>query len=258
MELSLDDKVCVVTGASRGIGYEIASVFARSGARVIAVARKEEALKASTEKINSEIGKGSVHAISGNVSDPRCLEEVVDYCSQMFGYPQVLVNNAAANPYFGPLGGIDDSLIDKIIDINLKSVHKWISRFWDRFWSQSDQVASCINIASIGGLTVETGLGFYNISKAALIHMSRQFAFELGPRVRVNSISPGLVKTDFARALWSGNQDKIEQMLPARRIGTPSDVAGVALYLASELSSWMTGSNLVIDGGASVTAIGQM
>lgn len=252
MELSLKDKVCVVAGASKGIGREITSIFARSNALVVAVSRKESNLIDSVERINSELGEVCVHPVAADVSEPEGLDKVIEYCSRNFGCPQILVNNAAANPYFGTLTGIDDFAIRKTLNVNLEAVHMWISRFWETFWSKSDEMASCINIASIGGLNVESGLGIYNVSKAAVLHLTRQFAFELGPRVRVNSISPGLIKTDFARILWDGRQDRIADGLPMRRIGVPGDVAGAALYLASDLSSWMTGSNLVIDGGASV------
>lgn len=252
MEISLTNKVAVVTGGSRGIGEAISELLARSGARVVIVSRKPEKLLAASERINSRIGSDQVVWVAANVSDPAGLREVVSSCRREYGFVDILVNGAAANPHFGPVVEIEPSAARKTLQVNLESVQMWVSEFWSNFWRGSGRAASCINIASIGGMTVEEGIGFYNVSKAALIQLTKQLAYELAPSVRVNSISPGLVKTEFARALWEGSGEAIAQRLPLRRLGEPKDIAGAALFLASELSLWVTGTNIVVDGGALV------
>ena len=253
MKIALTDKVAVVTGGSRGIGEAIAEAFALSGADVVIVSRRSEKLAAAAKRINELAGSKKASWVAANVSDPAGLEQVLSHCSQRYGAVHILVNGAAANPYFGPTADIEVQALKKILDVNLASVHMWISAFWSKFWKDSAESASCINIASIGGMVVERGIGLYNVSKAGVIHLTRQFANELGPRVRVNSISPGLVKTEFARALWEGWGDKIAQTLPLARLGEPSDISGAALFLASdEMSGWITGTNIVVDGGAMV------
>lgn len=255
MNISLNDRVAVISGGSRGIGAAIASAYAGAGAKVVIVSRKADSLAETADRINTEVGSESVIGIAANSADPAGLERVLDYCKEAFGYVDVLVNCAAANPYFGPLSGIGTSAVRKILEVNLESVQLWISQFWAHFWSTSELTASCINIASIGGMSVESGIGFYNVSKAGVIHLTRQFAYELSPRVRVNSISPGLVRTDFARALWENGEETIAKALPLRRIGEPGDIAGPALFLASDMSSWITGINLVVDGGALIRGL---
>ncbi|NNN19937.1 MAG: SDR family oxidoreductase [Acidimicrobiaceae bacterium] len=255
MEISLRGKVAVITGGSSGIGEAIAETFALSGANVVLVSRKAEKARLAAEKINRLVGHKKAVWIAANVSDPEGLQSVVDSCKSNFGFVNILVNGAAANPYFGQTVNIERSVMRKILEVNLEAVEMWISEFWSNFWSQSHETASCINIASIGGLTVESGIGFYNVSKAGIIHLTKQLANELAPRVRVNSISPGLVRTEFARALWENWEDQLAKILPLGRIGEPRDITGAALFLASELSSWVTGTNIVVDGGALVRSV---
>ncbi len=254
MEITLAHKVAVVTGGSRGIGEAIAELFAMCGADVVLVSRRPEKLTAAAQRINELTGSDRATWVATNVSDRGGLEEVVSLCRDRYGKVDILVNGAAANPYFGPTMEIGGSAVRKILEVNLEAAQMWISEFWSAFWADSAGTASCINIASIGGMVVEGGIGFYNVSKAAIIHLTRQLACELGPRVRVNSISPGLVKTEFARALWEGWGDQVAKSLPLGRLGEPNDISGVALFLASDLSGWMTGANIVVDGGALVRA----
>ncbi len=255
MEISLSNKVAVITGGSSGIGEAIAESFAFSGARVLLVSRKSEKLRAAAQKINQGVGADKASWIAANVSDPSGLQHVVAHCKREFGFVDILVNCAAANPYFGSTVSIELSAMRKILEVNLEAVQMWTSELWSNFWSNSQRPASCINIASIGGMIVEQGIGFYNVSKAGVIHLTRQLANELAPGVRVNSISPGLVKTEFARALWERWGEQLAESLPLKRIGEPQDVSGAALFLASDLSRWITGTNLVVDGGALVRGL---
>lgn len=256
MDISLRDRVAVVTGGSRGIGGAIAEILAKCGAQVVVVARKEDQLKEFVNELNCSLGEVRVSWVAANVSDELALGGIVDFCTERFGYVDILVNGAAANPHFGPMHSIDSKAMKKILEVNLESAQAWISHFWTSFWRDSVRGASCINIASIGGIATEQGIGFYNVSKAALLHLTRQFASELGPRVRVNSISPGLVRTEFARALWENYESSFANKLPLGRIGEPADIAGAALFLASDLSKWVTGTNVIVDGGALVKGFG--
>lgn len=256
MEISLEGRHAVVTGGSRGIGFAIADVLAGCGARVLLVARKADELNRAVDAINAGSAVPRAVGFAGNVSDQAVLDDVISYCRDRFGSVEILVNAAAANPYFGPTVDISEAAMRKIFTINLESLHHWIAGFWHGFWKDASIQASCINIASVGGMGVEPGIGAYNASKAAVIHLTRQLANELAPNVRVNSISPGLVKTEFARALWEGREDDIASSLPLGRVGEPDDVAGAAIYLAGDMSRWTTGCNIVVDGGAMVRSLG--
>jgi NAD(P)-dependent dehydrogenase (short-subunit alcohol dehydrogenase family) len=159
----------------------------------------------------------------------------------------VLVNNAATNPYMGRMIDIDLPRLDKTYDVNLRGAFVWSQLAWRAAMEANG--GSIINVASIGGMSVETSIGHYNVTKAALLHLSRSLAKELAPSVRVNAIAPGLVKTDMARALWEGNEEAVSAMVPLARLGEPSDIAAAALFLASDAASWVTGTALVVDGG---------
>jgi NAD(P)-dependent dehydrogenase (short-subunit alcohol dehydrogenase family) len=166
----------------------------------------------------------------------------------------VLVNNAATNPYMGPSIDIDLPRYDKTWDVNLRGPLVWTQECW-KAWMRSNGGA-VVNIASIGGMSVEPSIGIYNTTKAALIHLTKVLAADLSPGVRVNGIAPGLVKTDMARALWEPAEEQIARRTPLARLGEPEDIAHAALFLASELSSWMTGHTLVVDGGALIRPAG--
>jgi NAD(P)-dependent dehydrogenase (short-subunit alcohol dehydrogenase family) len=172
----------------------------------------------------------------------------VDHCVERFGAVDILVNNAAANPYFGNAIDIDLPAYDKTWQVNVRGPLVWAQEAWRR--SMQERGGVVVNISSIGGLSVEPGIGIYNASKAALIHLTKTLAAELGPAVRVNAIAPGLVKTDMARVLWESGEDRIAASIPLGRLGEPADIGNAALFLASDLSSWMTGHTLVVDGGA--------
>jgi NAD(P)-dependent dehydrogenase (short-subunit alcohol dehydrogenase family) len=242
VEISLDGKVALVTGASRGIGKAIAKAYADAGASVLLSSRKLADLEAAA----AEIG-GDVDVMVAHAGDPAQAEAAVDRCVERFGRVDILVNNAATNPYFGPTIDIDLPRYDKTFEVNLRGALVWTQLAWRR--SMQEHGGSVINISSVGGLSVEPTLGIYNATKAALLHLTRTLAAELAPGVRVNAIAPGLVKTDMARALWEPNEARIGASMPLGRLGEPSDIAGAALFLASDLASWITGHTLVVDGG---------
>lgn len=246
MDLRLDGKVALVTGASRGIGREIAATFAAAGADVMLSSRKPEALDEAVRSIEDHAA-GRLDVFAANAGDPAAAAGCVAATVERFGRVDILVNNAATNPYLGPMIDIDLPRLDKTHDVNLRGPFVWIQECWQA--SMRDHGGVIVNISSIGGLSVETSIGHYNVTKAALIHLTKSLAKDLAPAVRVNAICPGLVKTDMARALWESNEDQVAQMVPMQRLGEPSDIASAALFLASDAASWITGTALVVDGG---------
>ncbi|HEX4903087.1 MAG TPA: SDR family oxidoreductase [Acidimicrobiales bacterium] len=243
MDIRLDGQVALVTGASKGIGKAIATVLAESGAKVVLSSRKQDALEAAAAGID-----GETSVFAANAGDPEQAAAAVAHTMETFGRVDVLVNNAATNPYMGSSIDIDLPRYDKTWEVNLRGPLVWAQECWKA--SMQAKGGAIINIASIGGMSVETGIGIYNTTKAALIHLTKVLAADLSPGVRVNAIAPGLVKTDMARALWEPAEDQIARHMPLHRLGEPEDIAHAALFLASELSSWMTGHTLVVDGGA--------
>ncbi len=244
MELSLHGKVALVTGASRGIGKAIATQFAAAGAKVMISSRKEDALRAARRDM-----VGDVEIFAANSGDVEAGKACVLATIERFGALDILVNNAATNPYMGPTLEIDESRYDKTFQVNLRGPLFWCKAAWESHLKQHPGVI--INIASVGGLRAEGALGVYNLTKAALIHMTRQLAGEIGP-TRVVGIAPGLVRTDFASVLIENFGERLANQLPLRRIGEPDDIANLALFLASDKASWITGETYVIDGGAGV------
>ena len=247
MQIDLDGRVALVTGASKGIGRAIASTLAASGAKVMLSSRKQEALDEAAATMDGEVA-----TFAANAGDPEQAEACVAATVARFGRVDILVNNAATNPYQGPTIDVDLSRYDKTFLVNLRGPLVW-TQLAHRA-SMAEHGGSVINIASVGGLSVEPSIGVYNTTKAGIIYLTKTLAAELGPKVRVNAIAPGLVRTDFARALWETNEDALARRLPTRRLGEPEDVAGAALFLASDLASWITGHTLVVDGGALAAA----
>lgn len=244
MEISLRGKTALVTGASRGIGKAIAKSFVDAGAQVMLTSRKIDALQAAANEMD-----GETDVFAANAGDIDQGQACVDATMKRFGKIDILVNNAATNPYYGATLEVDSARFDKTFQVNLKG---------PLFWSQAVFKASMqnnpgviLNIASVGGLRAENGLGVYNLTKAAIIHLTTQLACELG-RTRVVGIAPGLVKTLFASVLIDNFGDKLAAALPTKRLGEPQDIANLALFLCSDLASWITGETYVIDGGAGV------
>jgi NAD(P)-dependent dehydrogenase (short-subunit alcohol dehydrogenase family) len=244
MELRLDGKVALVTGASRGIGKAIAAEYAASGARVMLSSRKQEALEEAAATMEGEVAVHAAHAGDLDAAD-ACVAATIE----RFGGLDILVNNAATNPYYGPTLGVDPARYDKTFEVNLRGPLFWCRSAWERAFKEKPGVI--VNIASVGGLRAEGFLGIYNLTKAALIHLTRQLAGELGP-TRVVGIAPGLVKTDFAQVLVDNFGESLAKSLPLRRLGEPEDIAALATFLASDAASWITGDTYVIDGGATV------
>jgi len=249
----LAGKVAVVTGASRGIGRAIAAAFAAEGARVMITSRRGPALAAVAGEIGAAAGGDRVRWFEANAGDADAAQACMEATVARFGSVDILVNNAATNPYFGPMIDIDVPRAMKTVGVNVVGPLMWTQSAWR--CGMREAGGSVINVASIGGYTVEPGIGFYNVTKAALLHVTRQLAAELGPGVRVNGIAPGLVKTDMSRALWDGREQTVAAGLPLRRLGTVGDIAGVAVFLASDQAAWITGHTIVADGGAMVDGV---
>ena len=242
MDVRLDGKVALVTGASRGIGLAVAEALAASGASVMLSSRKAEALEAATDAL-----EGDVAWSVANAGDPDDAAACVAATVERFGRLDVLVNNAATNPYHGPTLGIDLAAFDKTVQVNWRGPLVWTQQAWEA-WMRDEGGVVC-NVASIGAMATEGGIGVYNGTKAALVHLTRQLASELAPGVRVNAVAPGLVRTDMARALWEPNEERIAAHVPLGRLGEPVDVARAAVFLCSDAASWITGTTLTVDGG---------
>jgi len=251
----LTDKVAIVTGSSRGIGRAIAEALADHGARVVISSRKAEACKEVADAINAKHGAGRAIVVPASISSKEELQRLVDETRAQLGRIDVLVCNAASNPYYGPMAGITDDQFRKILDNNVIANHWLIQMVAPEMLDRGE--GSIIIVSSIGGLKASPVLGAYNISKAADFQLARNLAAEFGSRqVRVNCIAPGLIKTDFARALWENPQTlkAVTMYTPMQRIGEPHEIAGAAVFLASPASTFMTGQAIVVDGGSTTGA----
>jgi len=248
---NLSGKVAVVTGASKGIGEAIAEIYGAAGASVVVSSRKLESVNQVADSI---IKKGGVaKAIACHMGDVADVTRLVQDTIATYGTIDIIVNNAAANPAFGPVVETDGSVFDKIMNVNVKGPFELAKKAYP--YMKQKKSGSIINISSIGGLRPEPGLGIYSVSKAALISLTKVMAKEWGEdNIRANVICPGLIKTKFSEALWSNEKimHTMMKMLPIKRVGTPEEIAALALYLAADESSYCTGSVFTADGGFTI------
>ena len=249
--LSLKGKTAIVTGSSRGIGRAIAVAYARAGARVVITSRKADACAAVVDQLRGEGLEAT--AIACNISRKDEITALVDQTEKAYGPVDVLVCNAAVNPYYGPMSGITDEAFSKVMDVNIRS-NLWLVNRVAPGMAEKGK-GSVVIVSSIAGLTGSRVLGAYGISKAADMSLARSLALEWGKQgIRINCIAPGLIKTDFAKALWD-NPDTLAGALkssPLNMIGEPEDIAGAALLLGSDAGRFITGTTIVVDGGATI------
>lgn len=236
------DTVTIVTGSSRGIGLGIAQRLVAEGGSVILTGRKREALDAAAEALGP-----AATAVAGAADDPEHRAAVFAHVADTHGRLDHLVNNTGINPAYGPLTGLDLGAARKILEVNVIATLEWTR----------DAVAaglsrSVVNVASVAGLGASPGIGMYGASKAALINLTAQLAYELAPAIRVNAVAPAVVKTAFARALYEGHEAETAAAYPLNRLGTPEDIAGPVAFLLSADAAWITGQTLQIDGGAGI------
>jgi NAD(P)-dependent dehydrogenase (short-subunit alcohol dehydrogenase family) len=243
-------RTAIVTGASRGIGRATAELLASEGYNVVLTSRRQEALDEVAAELTRAYPGVGVLTHAAHAAEPDQAAACVDATMARFGRVDVLVNNAGTNPYFGPLVDLDPERAEKTVRLNQFGVVLWTQLVWKA--SMAEHGGSIVNVASVGGLLTEPGIGYYNATKAAVIHLTRQFAQELAPKVRVNAVAPGVVRTQLARALWENYEEQLKAHLPLARIGEPADIAEAIGFLAGDRSSWITGQTLVIDGGATI------
>lgn len=248
----LAGKTAIITGSTRGIGEAIAREYAAHGANVVISSRNQDACEAVAADINAA-HPGQAKAIAASLSDKASLERLVSETEAAFGRIDILVCNAASNPHYGPMSGISDDQFRKILDNNILSNHWLVTLCAPQMVARKS--GSIIIVSSIGGLRGSDTIGAYNVSKAADFQLARNYAVEYGPHnVRVNCIAPGLIKTEFARALWENPDAKaaFDKSHPMRRMGEPRDLAGPAVFLASDAASYVNGQMLIVDGGSTI------
>ena len=252
----LTDRVAVITGSSRGIGRAIAEALADAGARVVISSRKADVCDKVATAINARHGQERAVAIPATIGDKTSLETLIAETEARLGPVDILVCNAASNPYYGPMSGITDEQFRKILDNNILANHWLVSLVTPQMRQRQGGVI--IIVSSIGGLMGSPVIGAYNVSKAADMQLARNLAVELGPdNIRVNCIAPGLIRTDFSKALWQNSEtlERYTRYTPLRRIGEPREIAGAAVFLASRAGSFLTGQTIVVDGGSTIAGV---
>jgi NAD(P)-dependent dehydrogenase (short-subunit alcohol dehydrogenase family) len=239
---NFDGRTAIITGGSRGIGLAIAQRLALGGANIVLTSRKQESADAAAEEVG-----GNTIGVAAHAVDEDAARHCVDVTLERFGSIDILINNAGTNPAYGPLIDQDHARFTKTFDVNLWAPLMWTSLAAKAWMREHGGVV--VNTASIGGMHTSPNMGMYNATKAALIHVTKQLALELSPRVRVNAIAPGVVRTKLAEALWKEHEELVAGGTALGRIGEPPDVAAAVAFLVSDESSWITGETLVLDGG---------
>jgi NAD(P)-dependent dehydrogenase (short-subunit alcohol dehydrogenase family) len=242
-------RTALVTGATRGIGFGIAEELIARGANVCITARKPDELEEAVKSLDPD-GSGRAISARGSADDPEHQQSAVAETVKAFGRLDILVNNAAVNPQYGPMMEAEIGAVRKVFEVNVIAVLAWTQRAFEA--SMREHGGTILNVASVGGLRAGSPIGAYNASKAALIHLTRQLAVEMSPGVRVNAIAPAVVKTKFARALYEGREEEVASHYPLKRLGRPEDTAKLAAFLLSDDASWITGETVTIDGGITV------
>ncbi|MBD3009676.1 MULTISPECIES: SDR family oxidoreductase [unclassified Streptomyces] len=236
-------KAALITGASRGIGYAIAEAMVARGDKVCITGRNEDALKEAVERL----GADRAVYVAGKAHDQAHQAAAVERAMEAFGRVDHLVNNAGTNPVYSPIADLDLDVIRKVFETNVVSALGFAQRTW-KAW-QRENGGTIVNIASLAGMSSSPFIAAYGVSKAAMINLTVQLAQEFAPRVRVNAISPAVVKTKFATALYEGREEEAAAAYPLKRLGVPEDIGGAAAFLTSDQSAWVTGQTLVVDGG---------
>jgi NAD(P)-dependent dehydrogenase (short-subunit alcohol dehydrogenase family) len=251
--LGLSGKVALITGASRGIGQAIAETYAAAGAQVVLASRKQDALDEVAGQIRS--AGGQALPVAAHTGSEDAVKALVDQACAAYGGIDIVVNNAATNPYFGPILTSEESHWDKILDVNVKGYFRVVKACAESMRRRGG--GKVINVASVAGFEPGAMMGIYSVSKAAVIMLTKVLAAELAPdNIQVNAIAPGFIKTKFSSVLWQTPQlyQAITQSVPQKRIAEPEELTGIALYLASSASSFTTGSTIVVDGGQLVAS----
>ena len=245
--MDFDGRVAIVTGATRGIGFGIAQELVSRGARVVITARKADELERAVAELDPQ-DEGRAVAARGSADDEEHQAAACALAVEEFGRLDHLVNNAAVNPQYGPLLSADLGAVRKVFEVNVTALLGWLQQAHRAGLTRG----SVLNVASVGGIRAGAPIGAYNASKAAVIHLTRQLAAELGPDLRVNAIAPAVVKTKFAEALYEGREEEVASAYPMKRLGVPADTSKAAAFLLSDDASWITGETLVVDGGVTI------
>lgn len=247
----LEGRAAIVTGASRGIGKAVAAELLARGADVLITARKPEPLEAAASELSALGHGGKVVAFAGNAADAEARSGAVDRAVSEFGSLDILVNNTGINPVFGSLMEADLDAVRKIFDVNVVAALGYVQQA-HRAW-MGEHGGAVVNLASVAGIRSTGVIAAYGASKAALIRLTEELAWQLGPKIRVNAVAPGIVKTQFSAALVAAGEDKASAGYPMKRLGTPEDVAGLVGFLVSDAAAWITGETVRVDGGLLAT-----